>query len=107
LTDAEVLEYGKRQARALSDMEAAMDELRSFQTEIKNRCAKIQADINSLSERIRNGYEFRYVETTIKTDYANALVSFVRDDTGEIFSQRPLNKEERQFILDFQKEEKA
>ena len=101
LTERELVEYGRRQATALSDMNKAADELKAFQTGIKNRMAELEAIINSLSEKLRSGYEFRFVAITIITDYEAGLVKFVLDDTGEVYNQRPLNTEERQFILDF------
>ena len=100
LTDHEVLDYGKRQARLLSDRDRVADELKAFSTESKNKTAVIEAEINTLSERIRNGYEFRFVPTTITTDWEAELVSFTRDDTGKVYRQRPLNAEERQLVLD-------
>lgn len=100
LTDSEVLAYGRQQAKALSDVGKAEDELKAFQTAHKNRIASLEANINDLSERIRNGYEFRFVDTEIVTDYNNDLVNFIRKDTGEIYKSRPLNKEERQIKLE-------
>jgi len=101
LKDSELLEYGRQQARALSDIDRAEDELKTFTTSIKNRIAVCEATIKAISEKIRNGYEFRFVSISIMTDYDAGLVTFRRADTDEIFSQRPLNAEERQFVLDF------
>ncbi len=100
LTDQELLELGRQQARALSDIEAADEELKSFSTGIKNRIALSEAAVKGFSKKIREGYEFRYVPTTVTTDYEAGLVTFVRDDTSEVISQRPLNSGERQFIMD-------
>jgi cellobiose-specific phosphotransferase system component IIB len=107
LKDSELLELGRQQARALSDIEAAEEELKSFSTGIKNRVALSEATIKSVSKKIREGYEFRYVATTVTTDYAAGLVTFVRNDTGETYSQRPLNNEERQFKMDLEADMKA
>lgn len=106
LTDQELLDYGKRQAQLLSDRTKADDELDAFKTGIKNRLAVIDAEVNGLSEKIRNGYEFRFVPTTIVTDWEADLVRFRRDDTKEQYQARPLNAEERQMKLDLESKEK-
>ena len=106
LTDAELLDYARKQAQALSDTKKAEDDLKSFQTAIKNKIAVFEATINDVSEKIRSGYEFRFVDTMVETNYDAGFVRFVRLDTGEIYSQRPLNTEERQFILEFKADTK-
>jgi len=100
LTDEELLVYGKRQAQLLSDRAKAEDELDAFKSGIKNRLAIVDAEVNSLSERIRNGYEFRFVPITIITDWDKETVKRVRDDTGEIYGGRVLNADERQAKMD-------
>jgi len=108
LTDEELLAYGKRQAQLLSDRAKADDELDAFKSGIKNRLAVIDGEVNGISEKIRNGYEFRFVPTTIVTDWGADLVRFFRDDTGVEYSTRPLNAEQRQLKLEMQeKEQKA
>lgn len=104
LTDEELLEYGRAQAKALSDLGKAEDELAAYKTAHKNKVAVLEANIHDISEKIRNGYEFRFVPTEIHTDYEEEIVQFVRMDTGEIYKTRPLNQEERQFKLEFNKD---
>lgn len=105
LTDEEVLNYGKKQAKTLSDLQREDEELASFKTAYKNKVTMLQSTVNILSEKIRNGYEFRMVETEIHTDFDNNMVRFYRKDTGECYATRTLNAEERQQKLNFQAEE--
>jgi hypothetical protein len=102
LTEAEIAELGRQQARAHSDIEAAEEALKSFSTGIKNKVALAQAVIKSASKKIREGYEWRFVDVTITTDYEGNVVSCTRDDTGVLYHQRPLNTTERQFAMDLE-----
>ncbi len=102
LTDKETLDYGKRQARLFHDLQTLSDEGVSFTADLKGRKATVEAELNVISERIRNGYEHRFVQTEIVTDWEAGLVRFVRRDTGETYAQRPLNTEERQTKMDLE-----
>ncbi|MDD4987016.1 MAG: hypothetical protein PHQ43_14850 [Dehalococcoidales bacterium] len=102
LTDAELLDLGRLQARALSTKDQIQAEFETFKTSVKNRMAEQDALIGQVSEKIRNGYEFRYVPTTITTDFDANIVRFTRTDTGECYRQRPLNAEERQLKLEME-----
>ena len=102
LTDDELLEYGKLQARYLNDIQVAEDELATYKTAHKNKVTAIQANVNILGNRIRNGYEHRMVDTEIHVDYENDIVKFYRMDTGENYGSRRLNAEEKQHKLDLQ-----
>lgn len=106
LTQEDLVKLGQTQATALQEQSKNDDDFRTMQTAYKNKQAVLTATIKDVSERIRNGYEFRYAAVTITTDYENDLVSFIRDDTGELYSQRSLNTAERQFKLDLQADKK-
>jgi uncharacterized FlaG/YvyC family protein len=107
LTDAEKIEYGGIVSQSLLNRLTAEDELKSFQTASKNKMTILDATIKSISEKIRNGYEFRYVEIEIETNFTECLVKFIRKDTGEIYKQRPLNSEERQLMMEVPKKEEV
>ncbi len=80
--------------------ERVNDELKAFATAIKDKKTVSEAAIKAVSEKICNGYGFRFVPATITTGYDSGLVTFCSDDTGEVYHQRPLNTEERQFVMD-------
>lgn len=100
LSNDELLELGKRQAQLLQDLKCIEDDAKSFQTETKNKVAVKEAEINKISEQIRNGYIFRFVQIERTTDYEFEKVTYKRLDTGEVYHERPLRADERQFALD-------
>lgn len=102
LQESDIAKLGTEQARALAEIDRAEEELKAFSTDIKSRIAHAEATVKGVSEKIRNGYEFRYIPVTITTDYENNLVTYQRDDTGEIYHSRPLNSQERQFKMDLE-----
>ena len=73
--------------------------LKSAQTQIKSEIAKHEADVTSLAEKIRSGFEMRYVECEETKDFLSGTFTVTRKDTGEIVTERPLTSEERQTSL--------
>jgi sialic acid synthase SpsE len=102
LTQEDLVKLGQTQAAALQEQSKNDDDFRTMQTAYKNKQATLTATIKEVSEKIRNGYEFRFIPVTVTTDYEGNLVSFTRDDTGVLYSQRILNTAEKQFKMDLQ-----
>lgn len=104
LTDEETLAYGKRQAQLLHDTKTLEDETVAFKSAMKGRMDVLDAELNLISERIRSGYEHRFVEVEILKDWEAGMVYWKRLDTGETYTQRPMDTDERQTKLDLETE---
>jgi len=100
LTTDERVDYGSRQATLLLELSACEDELNTFKATMKSRVAEKEAELKRISENIRNGYVFRQVDIEKKIDFAAEWVTYTRTDTGEIYHQRAMRADERQFALD-------
>jgi hypothetical protein len=100
LTKEELLVYGKEVAQAQLNKVTTMDNLKSYQTKIKSDIAICDAKINSVSEKIRSGTEWRDVECTVTFDWDKGIKSIYRIDTGEFIRDDIIPEHERQEKLD-------
>ncbi len=99
LTTDELQEIGKRMAKALLDLADAQDELKSVQGQIKSRITIAEATAKQCAEKVRSGYEYRQTPCIAIYDYDAARVKYVREDTGELLSERSMTDDERQGAL--------
>lgn len=99
LTDAEMLEAGKRMSKALDDLEAVKAKKREavsgFNAEIKG----FEGTVHTLNEVLKSGAEEREVEVREEPDYAAGMVRVIRVDTGVQVTMRSIDPDERQVKL--------
>lgn len=92
----EVEERAQRAAHLLADhekQEASFDEQRKEQ---KNVLLKIENEIRSVSQEVREKVTYRDVPCERRFDYQRSLVLDVRLDTGEVVYERPMSDAEKQ-----------
>ncbi len=85
---------GGKLAQCFSDYTEKEGSLKSVTTQIKSDIAKVEAEMGSLAEKIRSGYEHRRTECKKILDYKLGTVEIVRLDTGETIQERPVNGDE-------------
>lgn len=71
----------------------------SARQQLKAELAELEAKRSRLSTIVARGEELRSVEVLVKTDLEQGITWKQRNDTGEVFDQRPLNEQERQAKL--------
>jgi hypothetical protein len=96
----EKLAYSKQLGESLSKKSRAEDSLKSFQIQAKSDIASLEANINSLADKINTGREYRPVDCEIRYDYKAKERHAVRMDTGEIAISCPITEEELQEKID-------
>lgn len=96
LDDTEVLNYGRQIAREQTELETAEQRKKEVMSQLKADIEKHTSAIRSLSSKIATGYEYRAVKCQKVVDGTENRVSIVRDDTGEVIEERPLNDDELQ-----------
>jgi len=107
LTDAEVLQYGRDAARAVSDRERIESELASVKADYKGKIEEQSAIVSKLSPRIHSGIETREVECEEVRNWTKAVVTVTRWDTGETIESRPMREDEKQMEVDLGADESA
>lgn len=99
LTDAELLEYGKRAA----DLEAVLDGIESDKKAamagFKARAGEVQQEQRKLMRAIADGQETRTGDCTVDCDYRTGKITYTLVETGEVVHVRPMTKDE--FSLPF------
>jgi len=96
LTEGEKREIAQNLAVAVMSRDEAEGGLKSAQTQFKSKIALHEAELISLAEKLRSGFEMRNIECEISGDYKLGTVTIIRLDTGEIIRERPMTKDERQ-----------
>ncbi len=104
-SEAEKTEMGAKLAQCFSDCSGAEAQLKSVQTQIKSEIARIEAEMGSLSEKIRSGYEHRNVECEKVFDFRLGSVTYRRLDTGEVYRERAMDETEKQTSMNFEHKE--
>ena len=104
-SESEKTELGMKLAQCFSDCTSQEASLKSVQTQIKSEIAKIEAEMGSLSEKIRSGYEHRNVKCEKNFDYRLGIVTYTRLDNGDVYRERAMDESERQGSLDLGAEE--
>lgn len=95
-TEDEKKSMGNDLAEKFSRHDEAEARLKSVSTQIKSEIATIDAQMSSIAEKMRSGYEYRDVECWIECLYDSGVIQIVRKDTGEVVEERPMTAEERQ-----------
>lgn len=75
------------------------ERLKSIKADYKAQAEQLDAELRNLTRKHRSGYEMREVRCDIVRDVDRGIVQFVRQDTKEIVSERPMTSEERQLTF--------
>lgn len=96
LTDEERLDAANRLAERMEDLKRKDAELDSIKNQFKGEMSRIEADITSAQNLVRDKYEFRDVPVEEVRDYASEFVTITRLDTFEIVEERRMSGSELQ-----------
>lgn len=99
-SEEEKLEIGQRLAGAVAAVARLEDQKKSFMSQIKSEIDSKSLQVNADSERLRSGYEMRYVECEVVNAYIDRMVRWIRLDTGETAFERPMKSNEMQMKVD-------
>ncbi len=99
LTEAEVLQYGRDVARAVSDKVRIEAEFDSVKADYKGKIAEQEAIVSKLSPRIHSGKETRDVECREVKNWTRMTVTITRTDTCEEIESRPMREDEKQMEI--------
>jgi len=105
LTQEEIANLGKELASIHSEKCRSEARLKSFATQCKADIAACDAKIQSISERVNTGKEFRDVPCNITYDWARRVKQFWRQDTGEIIGEGRITEDEYQEEMALWKEQ--
>lgn len=97
---SELVELARAQARHMSDVREAEEQLNNVKADHKATITKLEADISKCNLRITSGYEMRAVKCLVlkfRPDGDHALV--VRTDNGRVLRRRKLESDEKQLTL--------
>jgi len=98
-TKEEVQELGSKLARKHLEIVDLKNQKAAVTSRYGGSIKIAETEAASLSEKIRNGYEFRDVEYRKQMLPETAEVAFIRLDTGEIYRTRNMTEDERQANL--------
>lgn len=107
LTEAEILQYGRDVARAVSDKTRIEAEFDSVKADYKGKIAEQEAIVSKLSPRIHSGKETRDVECAEVKNWTRMTVTVTRTDTMEEIESRPMREDEKQMQIEGVAEEEA
>jgi hypothetical protein len=100
LTDKERREYGISLATTLGDMEKVEAEKKAEMENYKNRLAGMQAKVDDLSSKVRNGKEWRDVDCHVMYGTPDRQhKQTIRLDTGETVSTDIMSEADLQLII--------
>lgn len=100
LTDAEIMETGRKVAAAIQRQTELEEEVKNFKDGAKSRESAILAEIGIKSALIRQGYEHRQVECETVKDFDAGTILVRRLDTQEIVETRTMAGGEKQMGFD-------
>ena len=100
LTDKERREYGITLATTLGDMEAVEAQKKTEMDNYKNRLAGMQAKVDELSSKVRNGKEWRDVDCQVLYGVPDKEhKQTIRLDTGETVATEIMSETDLQLVM--------
>lgn len=105
LSDAEVLEFGRRLAQANSDCHNEEERQKQVKTELKSKLEGFELERNRLAGMVASGRENRDVPCDMVFDYSRLIVEVIRLDTKEVVETRRMTEAEQQRSLFGEKKE--
>ena len=102
LTDAEVLDRGRRVAELSRERAQAEAEKKMAMLEFKHRIETAERDMAELLSAIHSGNEWRSIQCEKVTHRDIGEVTITRLDMGAIVETRPMTNRERQVAMDLE-----
>ena len=99
LEEKEINERARKLASKQGELERHNEEGRRIQGEHAQRRKRIEGEITSLGNAVREGTELRPVVVDVVADFKRAVVLEVRQDTEEVISERAMRPDERQTTM--------
>lgn len=106
-TTEERRQLADEMARGIAEIKRIEDEKATVNASIKSRMTTAQEKVNLNQTRYMAGYDMREVKCQEVKDMDTGMVTLIRLDTGEEVRSRKLNEDERQFLLDLDRDEAA
>jgi hypothetical protein len=100
LTEAEKARFGELTGKAVEDLSEMKYAAKDAAAESKKKIKKQEEEIYRLSRIVSTGIEWRDIECEVLKDYARGIVRVVRCDTGEVYKERRMTKDEQQMAFD-------
>ena len=94
LTEPEVTEFGRQMAKLERDLRILQGEKKDSAADFKLRESKVDLSISDVATKIRDGQEYRQVETETTYDIASCTSTTKRTDTGEVVLCATMTAEE-------------
>lgn len=99
----------KDRAIAANQLAEAIQNLESLEIERKvetknynSRKQQFTGSIHRLSREVSNGEAVRSVDCELRLNYTKLTAKVVREDTGEVVTERPMSEDEKQMDMDFE-----
>jgi len=96
LTEVEIMSYSKNIARSCQDKKQTEDQKKEVVSDFTAKISRIDAEINELSRKISQGYEYREVECYWEYQWDDGVKNLYRKDTLELVKSEPIETWERQ-----------
>lgn len=96
LSKEEIHERAISLATVIIDKAELDDQRKEIVSDFKSKIDGKDAEINSLSRAIREGYEYRDVEFDVKRDVTNKVNRYVIKGTDTLIKEVPFNEEDMQ-----------
>jgi len=96
LTHEELLAYSKSLAKNTQDYSQIESRMKDLAADFKAQLTKTEAEIQILSRKISNEYEYRDVTCHWEFDWNADVKKMYRDDTGECIKTDKISAMERQ-----------
>lgn len=105
-TDSEKQEFGGQLARITTEIKELKNAKKSVVSEFKSKIDNKEAECESISTKISNGYEYKNVECELHLNTPNGGVKqIIRKDTREVVKEVPMTVDELQVEIDFKQGE--
>ena len=99
LTEPEIREAGKRLAHLEGQLAEHTGKEKEVKDQLKHERSKIEGQVHGIAGMIRAGVEYRPTSVRVEADYKAGRVYEIREDTGEVIGERPVNETDRQAPL--------
>ena len=96
LTTAELAKVAEEMGRVEGDLRAFYAKKKSVSAELKEQEERLDAEMGRLGRLQRDKKEYRPVAVRVEADFRAGKVFEIREDTGEVIGERPVNQQDRQ-----------
>lgn len=100
LSDDDRIRIGKLLAEKTAEVIDLQDEKKSVAANFTDRIKAAELILTRCSKSLREGYEMKPTEVTLKPNYESGEMVFIARSTGEEVGRRELSPEERQLRID-------